>query len=451
MSRYLTLGLVLVLLVLVVPPSVSAASVVPMVATGSPVTLQEYGTLERQQAFVQQFWQNGSGVYATGSTVFSVPYDAGGLPVAWTQLPYLNFSYHFIGDAGYYPVVQIVQQSTCPVGTYCWNMTGADFSISPSVSTTPVNSTIPAAFTAAGLTPSSPVKYEVAVNATTSLGIALLTPGSWEASGIAQTLNTTVVVPTNYTLNATRIFVPYASNVTLNATSLNVTLNGKSVVASTQVVAGGIYVNLPGLAANASLSIRGTVQTVNTNRWVSVGLGTAASTGVAGQYSASAYWTNGGVSPYTSGFIITTNLTYAINPLSLNISMNGKYIPPARFFLAGTTIEILPGSVVVAANGVAGFLVRFTFSSPVPTVVGKLSTPIIGTATAGEILLVLIGVTVAVVIYGGLIGPVQARKMPGGRRWNPTSPPSYWYIAIVFLLFFVAVFTYLGIVGGWTL
>ena len=55
-----------------------------------------------------------------------------------------------------------------------------------------------------------------------------------------------VTVPAGYTLNFTEVFIPWPGNVSVNSSSLSVSLGGIALT-SVQTTAGGFYAIVPGI------------------------------------------------------------------------------------------------------------------------------------------------------------------------------------------------------------
>jgi hypothetical protein len=409
-------------------------------ATDSTVSLQEYGTISGSSSYTQYFWQNGSPTYDTGSTKLSIPFDAGGLPTSSTFGGTLSFVYSFPGVIT--PLVNITQGTPCTIGLTCWNVTVPyKFSVSPSVSTVPVVAKIPAAFTASGSSPSNG-QYDVPVTVQSSVEFSLLSSASWGiTNGTTESTSYVISVPAGYDLNSTEVFVPWPGNVSVTANTLNVTLGGSSV-SSVQVTSGGFYVVISGISSSETLRAHVAVTGTSIGGWTKVPLGSAYLDGNGQQYRVNASWINTAKYPFAGGFLLTTNYTYAINPLAINVSVNGKALNASSFFLAGTIIEILPGSLNVAGGSVSVFVVKFYFLAAPPIYTASLTTPAFGTITVGDILISLL-----VVLAIGIVAGAFVRK-GSSVIWSVRMQSDAWWSAVFIFLFVAGVFVFLGFTGG---
>jgi hypothetical protein len=266
--------------------------------------------------------------------------------------------------------------------------------------------------------------------ALSTVQFAALSAAAWTlTSGVLENLSYRVVVPAGgYTLNSTTVFVPFPAGVPISGASVGVTLAGSNVT-SVQVVAGGVYVVLPSLAASATLNVTATVS-ASTSGWVSTKLGPVYLYSAAtNQYRANATWFNRGSLPYGGGVVVTTNLSYPINPVGLNVSANGKWLKNGTFFLQGPLVEVLPGVVNVSGGGPLILQLTFYLAGAPPNLLACLTCAVYGTVTLGELLEV--GMLIFVVTaFAGAIRAGREVRVLGITKRN-----DLWWGSVI--LFFV--------------
>jgi hypothetical protein len=416
---------------------VQSSGVVPATAA---VSTQEYGTMLGTYSATQVFFQNTTSEFGTGSTKLHIPFDAGGLAITNSTLAQLSLIYSFPG--GIYPMVNITQGAACQIGITCWNVTVPyEFTVYPTVSTTNVQTTIPAAFTIGGATP--PVAaYTVPVTALTQLQFSILSTATWAiTAGTTESTSYVVTVPAGYTLNLTQVFIPWPTNVAVNSSSLSLTLGGTAIT-SVQVVAGGFYVIIPGIATTKTLSATVTINGAQAGGWTRIQVGKAYLDGKGQQYQANASWVNPNTIPYGGGFLLTTNFSYPVNPVNLTILENGKVLKSTNYFLAGTIIEILPSTLLIPGGGVLVLQITLYFIGAPPVYTASLTTPLFGAVTVGDVLVTgLLLLSIYIVLSAAT---TRKRSM----RWSFRSQSNGWIGAVFLFVLLLAILVYFILTGN---
>jgi len=411
------------------------------------VSTQEYGTMLGSTSTTTKAWQNGTGTYQFASRPFVVPFDAGGLALSNYSLAQLTFLYQFPGAIS--PMVNVSQSgsSRCTILVNCWNVTTAySFVVYPAVSSTPVTAKIAAAFNPNGTTPATGL-YSVPVVAQTQLQFSIFSSQTWSVyAGTNVNVSYTVSVPSGYTLNFTEVYIPWPGNLTVNETSLNVTLGGNQLT-SLQTTAGGFYAIISGIGTTETLKATAKIAATTVGGWQQVPMGKAGFDGDGQQQWSNASWVNPSTYPYGGGFLLTTNYSYAVNPASLNVSVNGKFLKSSTFLLAGTIIEILPGTLLIAGGHVFTVQLKFLFLGAPPVYTASLTTALIGTFTVGDLLLtslVLLAIYIAVEATTESAGGRRRRKL----RVTLAGQSNGFWSAVFLFLFALIILAYFIITGN---
>ena len=180
-------------------------------------------------------------------------------------------------------------------------------------------------------------------------------------------------------------------------------------------------------------------------------MGSASFDGNGQERWSNASWFNAGAYPYGGGFLLTTNFSYAINPTSINLTLNGHAQKSSTFLLAGTIIEILPGTLLVAGGAVLFVQVKFLFLGAPPVYTASLTTPLIGTFTVEDLLLTSLALLGLYILIEGLTegyDPAnrgRRRKRVGAGLGGQSNE---WWAAVFLFLFFLVILAYFIITGN---
>ena len=373
------------------PPSQTVPALTARPIALSTPDIGQTATATRTIGFVLTHYQNGSALFDGGSTAALIPSNISDTPrtssVSYTAIVSPSMT------GGNTAMINVTQNPK----TLANATVGIPFSISPAVSSTEIRVTVPAAFTSMGAVVGMGT-YPVYVNVTLQVTYYIATPPVWTLkSGIEENLSYSLVVPSLYVLSSVTIFVPFPATVPANTSTLNVTANGRNW-SSYQLVVGGIYVYLPSVTATEPIAVRFNVSAIQYGVIPQIPLRPVYQL-PSGLWQGNASWVNIRQLPYSGIFLITTNLSYAISPVGLNISTNyGKFLPNGSFVLAGNTIEILPGAVRAVPGSVVVFRAIFALvGAPVSLSIFD-STPLVGgsSITLGDLLL---GIAVFLFLY----------------------------------------------------
>lgn len=335
----------------------------------------------------RNFWQNGSAMYQTGSSLLSIPANLGGYSPTLIASDTLTIT--ALMPNGITPMLNVTQGTS-----YLANATVPySFSVSPTVpSTTPVHVSAVAAFTAAGATPSA-AKYGLWYNWSWQVTFENSSLPDWILqNGSVENLSVPVAVPTGYALTAATFTVPFPGLALPNVSTLNLTTNptyrwhGPFVNLTTFTSSPGqgfLTAYVPSEAANATLRVHYVVLGLQTGKIPLLLMGPVSRL-VSGYYSATATWINTQPLPYAGYFYVQTNrsLSYAIVPNSLNVTYDypGHYLRNSTFTLSGNQIVVLPGSVTVYGGRVLVLTIKFLLAN-VPLSVGLCLTCPVGSTS----------------------------------------------------------------------
>jgi hypothetical protein len=412
----------------------SGSHVVPF----SSSAIQQTSTLAQTKGFTQKFWQNGSNAYQTGSTKLSIPFDAGGLSGIVVESPSLSVTYTSFSGS-------IVPRNNITQGTaFLANATNYySLTVFPSVSTTPVSVSIPAAYTQAGGVPSATLYTGTGYDQTSVVYYNSSTPVYSIAGGTTYTLSYSVPVPAGYTVNLTTVYFPWPSGTSAGASSLNVSVgSGYAYANATQIVAGGFFLSIPsGLSTTTKIVVR-VLATPISSVYTQIPIGKPYLDGNPNaQYQANASWINQQPIPYGGGFLITSNFSYPIDPIGVNVTYNGHYLKNGTFVLAGTVLEILPGSLIVGAQSPASFSIKFYFLNAPPQLSIALGDTLIGVVSIGDF---LIGAIVALLV-AVIVGFVTVKR--SALTWTINKQNSLWWGCVYGLFFFGAIYVLIYLSG----
>lgn len=404
----LVLGILLVLAL--APVSTSHARVAgsselrPVLSVGAPATVQETSVAEQTQSAEQKFWENVSMAAFGQGRPASFPISLG---VPFSYITATQATLYATMSSALTPRIDVTQGATTLA-----NATWAYANQVPAQegSTNVVEAPV-AAYTSTGVNPSAALYYLYA-NFSTAISFTYNQNISWIQSQTGTwTTNYSFNSPLAATLNSTVVYIPFPNtNVTANASSVVLNFTGTGL-RDFQVVVGGIYAILPGIAADKSEWITAYFTGKPTTYGATPVLYFYSYTGdAAGGYTTNTTWFNPSSSPYNGQFlIIGRGLPYPISPTSVKVTYIGKVLKPGFVLVQGDQITLLPGALTVLPQQVVNIFITFQFSGAPPSASASLTSPLISGAgfsfTTGELLIVA-GVLVGV---WGFVGAVTLK------------------------------------------
>lgn len=410
------------------PGSNEPVPAIPFEPQATPPSIQQIGTAILTSHYTSTFYQNGSGMYHTGSKPIKIPSDLAS--AAYTSLISSTLTLTFALHSGYVPMTNVSQGArTLANATVPYSYT-----VNPAISATQVIAKIPAVFTAAGATPSVGM-YPVYLNTTTEVNYLLSSPTAWVlGNGTVEKLAYSIVPPTGYTMNSVTTFVPFPLGVPANLTNFSVKDNHANLT-TFQLVSGGVYIFTTGSSTTQSLVVKFAVLPSLSGPTPSIEL-THIHSISGGRYQGNATWVNNYTLPYNGLIVISTlKETNAIIAGTLIVQANGKTIQPTSVAISGNTVQVLPGRLVVNPGKVAVFTLTFKVYGVAPRL-SLFDSSTLGTSaiTLGELLLVIEVFLIGVII----VEFSRNRRANVGWTWETASRP--WWLAVYAFLAVAAVY-----------
>lgn len=426
MTRWWVLGVAALLAMVVLMPQ-GIRAVTP---SASPQE-QVYGLATQHATLSGTYWQNGSLQYQSGASpwTFSVAFTN------YTSLTYSSFSLTTTLGSALEPTVNITSGPTTLL-----NGTGpGTFTIFPPNGTRSLGIHVPTAYEPGGGTPPTG-KYALLYAGQFVTEYQTLHASTWTISGTTESESFVLSSPAGAWLNQTTIFLPFPLPVSVNYTSVAVTVGG-APYAYFQTAADGVYVSDPSLGPSSDItfvasfvvapSVGGPAPVLVIKNFSTVSNGVQS-------YVATATWINRLYPLWGGDYFLELDIGYAIDDSSLNISVNGHTFVKAAYLASGNTLVILPLNWYTPMNGTDSFKVLFNIPS-----VSMLTPPTTSTGldvfgviiTFGDFLIFVMAV--GLVALAVLWAPRFEETLEGRIRKNPASPErwraTYAFVILVLL------------------
>jgi hypothetical protein len=354
--------LIVLVLPLLVPTAHASSGITPAaIPVKANANIQQTSTANVYQTTTQTFWHNSTPVYGNTSAYFSFA-ALGAVNVTATQF------FLTLWNSNYYLPYITASQGT---STFLTNSSVffADFQLTPiNVSQQTLRLQIPWLENPAtgGAVPLG--TYHILSNLTSSLNYLKSRAFNWTTNGTGVFSATYALsAPAQMTVNASTIYVPFPGNVSVNYSSVKVQI-GNVTYRNSQVVPGGAYIYVPGLAPNQTTNYTVVFTAAPYLQQNSLLLQINYYFLLSGTtYQMNITWLNVGLVPFNGQVVIGTNLPDNVAPTSLNISYANHYVKSSFILVQGTTITLLPGAVTIQPGVLVLFVIHFSFVGAIPS------------------------------------------------------------------------------------
>jgi len=388
------------------------SSLVPAVSTPNE---QVIGLATSYETVIgASFEQNGYGEF---NTTF------GSAPLYYDFTNYSDLTFESLATevsvAGYLEPMVVLTQGT----DVLLNNTGTGTFLIYPPSTMQVNLSIPAAFTPGGGEPANGT-YAVNLWAQLALEYQSTASSTWSVSGYTTSESFVLSAPAGVWLNQTTVYLPFPLPLAVNYSSVSVNLGG-STYPYTQITTNGVYLSVlslgPGSNFKFSVSFRPNPTQVGGTTPVIVIKSYSSNPNTGPKYLAMGSWVNTFYTLWGGMYIIELNISYTIDPASVNLSANGHYLKSSNFLVSGDVITILPLAVLTPSGNTTRFTILFNLPSAPPSgsITTTSSTNLLGyTITFGDTLIFL-AIVGAATLAAMWLAP-RRNKVASAERYSGT-------------------------------